>query len=114
MIAALEPRVFHPNSFEPGWHRRGIGLSRRLSLDTVEGLTRILLHARTEPITRDAALVADLGPRLRKVEAEVSTGARELAAEITWRVARGRPLTDIGDRVATPLQTQRLAAGGST
>ena len=57
----------------------------------------------------DTALAAALARDLRRAEQEISVGARALARELTAAVGRGLPLTDIGDRVATPLQTQRIA-----
>ena len=48
---------------------------------------------------------------MRATERIVSEGARELAWKLHLAIGRGRPLTDLGDRVATPLQTSRNAEG---
>ena len=65
---------------------------------------------REAPLAEDAALVARLAPRLRAKEQEIGARARDLAWRIHDAVGQGAPLTVLGDRVATPLQTQRLAA----
>lgn len=101
-------RHFHPDRFDPAWLARGKELSRQLSIDTADGLARIVEHVKAARDDHDA-LVADLAPRLRETEREIAAAARELAEEVTTRLDRGRPLTDLGDRVATPLQTQRAA-----
>ncbi len=101
-------RHFHPDRFDPAWLERGKALSRQLSIDTADGLARIVEHVKAGR-DDDRALVSDLAPRLRETEREIAAAARELAEEVTTRLDRGRPLTDLGDRVATPLQTQRVA-----
>jgi hypothetical protein len=106
-------RHFHPDVFRPSWLARGKALSRALAEDSADGLQAIVDHVKTQPIDADAALVAELSARLRQTERDISEGARDLAAELTRALGRGLPLTDLGDRVATPLQTQRLAAGAS-
>ena len=52
-------------------------------------------------------LVATLRRRLRAKEEEVGAGARALARSISDVIGRGLPLTELGDRVATPLQRAR-------
>src|SRR5262249_29991788 len=104
-------RHFHADLFRPEWLQRGKELSRSLSLDTVRALSRIVDHVKNRPLDEDTSLVSELVPRLRAVEREVSSGARELASELTLQIKRGRPLTDLGDRVATPLQTPRSPEG---
>jgi hypothetical protein len=104
-------RHFHPELFRPSWLERGKELTRLLSLDTVDGLERILEHVRTRPTAEDAVLVSELSAELRVVERTIVDGARQLAATLSAHIGRGRPLTDLGDRVATPLQTQRSPEG---
>jgi anaerobic magnesium-protoporphyrin IX monomethyl ester cyclase len=103
-------RFFHKDGFDPRWLDEGRVLSRTLALDSVDALERILEHVRT---TRDGddALVEEIAAGLRRVEAQVSRRASGLAREIHESIGGGLPLTDIGDRVATPLQTQRLEVG---
>ena len=105
-------RHFHPELFDARWLEEGMALNRSLSIDTADGLDRILDHVSSgAPPHEDRALVADLAPRLRAAEVAIVERARDLAHRLSQTVQRGRPLTDIGDRVATPLQTQRLAVG---
>jgi hypothetical protein len=105
-------RHFHDDVFQRSWLERGKSLSRELALDSADGLAAIVSHVKTRPASEDPELVARLTPGLRVKEREIGKGARDLAAELMAVIGRGRPLTDIGDRVATPLQTQRLAAFG--
>lgn len=105
-------RHFHPDVFRPSWLAHGKELSRRLATDGAEGLRRILEHVRTRPASEDLAFVDELTPGFRETERAIFVEAKDLARDLLSVIGRGRPLTDIGDRVATPLQTQRLAAGG--
>lgn len=105
-------RHFHPEVFRQSWLDRGKELSRRLATDGADGLAKILEHVRTRPPIEDFSFVNELTPGLREVERVITAEAKELARELLSGIGMGRPLTDIGDRVATPLQTQRLAAGG--
>ncbi len=50
------------------------------------------------------AWIALVGP-----EIEENLSLRYLCSSVA--IGKGQPLTEIGDRVATPLQTQRLAVG---
>ena len=103
-------RHFHPESFQSAWLAEGKALSRALAEDSADALEAIVSHVERRPPSEDRALVLELEHRLRATERVVGDGARELALKLTRAVGRGSPLTDIGDRVATPLQTQRLAA----
>jgi hypothetical protein len=105
-------RHFHPDVFRSSWLAHGKELSRRLATDGAEGLRCILEHVRTRPLSEDLAFVDELTPGFRETERAIFVEAKDLARELFSVIGRGRPLTDIGDRVATPLQTQRLAAGG--
>lgn len=104
-------RHFHPEVFEPAWLDEGRRLTRTLALDSADGLSAIVARVRSgaDP-DEDYAFADELAIGLRAVEAEVRAGAVALARTLAGAVGQGAPLTDIGDRVATPLQTQRAAA----
>jgi anaerobic magnesium-protoporphyrin IX monomethyl ester cyclase len=105
-------RHFHPRIFSPGWLAEGKELSRTLAADSCDALAAIVAHVqRGAPASEDPAVVQELAPRLRRVEREIGAAARDLAHRLQRAVGQGRPLTEMGDRVATPLQTQRLAVG---
>jgi hypothetical protein len=105
-------RHFHPDLFRAEWLAEGQELSRILGVDSVEGMRRILDHVRREPDARgDRELVARLAHELRAVETEVRGRAIDLAVTVANALGRGKPLTEVGDRVATPLQTPRKTAG---
>ena len=108
-------RHFHPEVCRPEWLEEGKHLSRMLALDTADALDAILAQARAggEP-HEDRRLIEAMVPRLRAMEAEIAARARELALRLQRAIGRGRPLTDLGDRVATSLQTARLSAGAMT
>ena len=55
--------------------------------------------------------MAELSAGLRETEARVRGRAIDLAAALRDRIGQGAPLTEIGDRVATSLQTPRRTAG---
>jgi hypothetical protein len=98
-------RHFHPDKFQPEWLAEGKRLSRKLSDDTANGLAEIVEHVRLDR-ERDTELVESLSARLRAKEVEVAAEARALARAI-HNVVGGKPLTEIGDLVATPLQRAR-------
>jgi hypothetical protein len=52
----------------------------------------------------DGALADRLARRARAVEQQVRDQMLVIARELELRVGRGKPLTYLGDRVATPLQ----------
>jgi hypothetical protein len=58
-------------------------------------------------VSGDEAFARELAAHLRSEEWALRGRARELAATLARGVPVGRPLTDIGDRVATPLQRAR-------
>jgi radical SAM superfamily enzyme YgiQ (UPF0313 family) len=99
-------RFFHPDLFDPRWLDRGKSLSRALALDSVDALEEILAHVKS-PRSNDEELVARLSGRLRKVEQQIGRKCRALAGEIHDVIGGGLPLTELGDRVATPLQNAR-------
>ena len=99
-------RHFHPEQFRPEWLVTGQALNRALGLDSVDALTEIVEHVKRTG-DGDAQLVDRLSRRLRETERVVGAGARALAGAITDVLGRGRPLTELGDRVATPLQRAR-------
>jgi hypothetical protein len=59
----------------------------------------------------DQELVASLAETLRATEVDIKTRAIDLAITLKNALNRGTPLTEIGDRVATSLQTPRKTAG---
>ena len=79
---------------------------RKLPKDTIIDLAK-----RGATMEDERALVEALIPGLRATEKLVGERCRDLAQRLQMAIGRGRPLTDLGDRVATPLQTQRLAVG---
>jgi len=98
---------FHPDLFKPEWHEEGKNLTRKLTLSSADGLARILEHVRAKaPENSDETLTKEIATELRAVEKSISGAARDLARTMANVLQRGRPLTDIGDRVATPLQAQ--------
>lgn len=101
-------RHFHPERFDPRWLAEAKDLTRTLGVDSARGMRRIVEHVRQSPNDADdAALVTDLARTLRATEAVVRARARSLAKTIAETLDRGAPLTEIGDRVATPLQNAR-------
>lgn len=102
-------RHFHPDLFRPAWRDEAVGLSRALALDSARGLRAILDHVRSGA-TGDARVISEVSRSLRAAERALSAAASDLAARVARAVGRGAPLTDIGDRVATPLQQPRVSA----
>ena len=108
-------RHFHRDVFKESWLDEGKELNRALSLDTADGLQEIVDHVkRHDRLENDPDFVSDLAARLRKREIEVGARARDLASRLHVAIGCGRPLTEIGDRVATPLQRQMLMAAGAS
>jgi hypothetical protein len=105
-------RHFHPERFEAAWLEEGKDLTRALGLDSVRGMRRIVAHVKKDREAHgDAELVASLGEELRLAEDGVRARAVDLAKVLAARIGQGVPLTDIGDRVATPLQRARETSG---
>jgi radical SAM superfamily enzyme YgiQ (UPF0313 family) len=103
---------FHPDAFDAAWLEQGKRLTRELTWDSCDALDAIVDHVRSgTPDSRDAALVVELSRQLRATESVIRERARDLAATLQGVVKQGRPLTEIGDRVATPLQTSRHTLG---
>ena len=108
-------RHFHRDVFKKSWLDEGKDLNRALSLDTADGLQEIVDFVKAhESPTKDGDFVSDLASRLRAREIEIGARARDLASRLHLAIGRGRPLTEIGDRVATPLQRQMLLASGAS
>jgi radical SAM superfamily enzyme YgiQ (UPF0313 family) len=104
---------FHPEVHRREWSEEGKTLSSMLATDGAEALDAILSHVRSgAPHHEDRRLVERLVPKLRAKEKEISGRAKELARRLQRAIGRGRPLTDVGDKVATPLQTQRQLVAG--
>lgn len=105
-------RHFHPDIFRPDWLTEGKELCRTLAFDSADALAAIVDRVQSgAPTGEDQAFVLDLAPRLRAKEQEIGEQARDLARRLHRAIGRGRPLTEIGDRVATPLQRQFIATG---
>lgn len=101
-------RHFHKDVYDPRWLKEGKDLTAELSLDTCDGLEAIVEYVKSgAPSSADKELVLSVSEKLRETEASVRSRCRDLAREISGRVQRGSSLTELGDRVATPLQTQR-------
>jgi radical SAM superfamily enzyme YgiQ (UPF0313 family) len=103
-------RHFHPERWRPEWMAEGVALSRRLALDGADGLAAIVAHVRGGRRDDDDRLVAEVARTLRATEDEIEDGALALARSMTDAIGRGKPLTELGDRVATPLQSPRAEA----
>jgi len=104
-------RHFHPELFREEWLVEGKELSRAMTLSGAESLERIVRFASADGAAVDEeALVAEETAKLRAAEDGVRAGARDLARALLATVKRGKPLTWIGDRVATPLQKAREVA----
>ena len=79
-----------------------------LGLDSVRGMRCIVDHVKKDPEGRgDAEMVSALSEELRAVEDTVRGRCVDLAKVLQVSIGQGVPLTDIGDRVATPLQRAR-------
>jgi len=103
-------RHFHREVVKPEWLAEGKQLTRELTYDSVDALTAILNRVKSgASVQEDRAFVADIVPKLRKKEKDIGSAIRELARTLQKAVGQGRPLTDIGDKVATPLQSQRVS-----
>jgi anaerobic magnesium-protoporphyrin IX monomethyl ester cyclase len=103
-------RHFHREIFRAEWLAEGKALNRMLTEDGARVLDAVIDHVERGD-TNDDALIASMLPRMREVERLVSDGACALANKLYRAIGRGRPLTDLGDRVATPLQTSRNVEG---
>jgi hypothetical protein len=100
-------RRFHPEVLRPEWIEEAKELSRGLGRDSVRGLRELVARVRGggDP-KQDEAFAAELAARLRETERALKVRARQLAADLSGCVS-GAPLTELGDRVATPLQRAR-------
>lgn len=104
-------RHFHPEMFRAEWDVEGKELSRTMSLSSADSLERIVKFvAAGGSFAAEDALVAAETATLRAAEAAVRGRAQELARDLFTTVKRGKPLTWMGDRVATPLQRAREVA----
>ena len=103
-------RRFHPEAHDVDLYDAGRRLSRRLALDSVARMRALHGHiSHAGAVRDDRALVELLGAEARRVEAVVRAEMLEIATRLEARVGGGRPLTFVGDRVATPLQRARAA-----
>ncbi len=97
---------FHAEQLRPEWPAAAKELSRKLGRDSVAGMRRLLAHVRARE-DGDAELAQELALGLRETEQRLKGEARALAREVAG-VVGGAPLTDVGDKVATPLQRARF------
>jgi len=98
-------RHFHPEAFRTEWLREGQELSRRLTLSGADGLSEIVdLVKRGGSLDEERTLVPAIAARMREVEVTIGEEARALARDILATIGQGAPLTDLGDKVMTPLQ----------
>jgi len=97
-------RLFHAEVFRPAWLERMKALHRCVGLDTVEGLRAIIEHVRSGKPSDDAAFVADMAPRLRALEHDVTQRWRVLRAEMDAAVAATRHDPRSLGHDMTPLQ----------
>jgi len=101
-------RHFYPELYDPAWLAEGKELTRVLMLDGAGALEKIVdFVERRGPAREERAFVAELSAQLRATERVVRERCKALARELMARIGRGRPLTELGGDVATPLQTQR-------
>jgi radical SAM superfamily enzyme YgiQ (UPF0313 family) len=96
-------RHLHPEAHDPALYAAGRGLSRQMALDSAGALRRLLAQVETADPSTDDAIVAEIAPGLREVEAGISAQMMAIAGQLEARVGRGQPLTYLGDKVATPL-----------
>lgn len=100
-------RHFHRDAFDPAWLDEGKALSRELGLGSARAMRRIVREVRENG---SDAFIDGVAAELRSAEEDIRERARALAWRLADRVG-GRPLTEIGDRVATPLQRARETVG---
>jgi hypothetical protein len=99
---------FHRAQLRREWASGAKELSRRLGRDSVAGMRELMARVRSDaPQSGDAAFAAELAARLRATEDGLRGEARALARDVQ-AVVGGTPLTEIGDKVATPLQRARF------
>ena len=96
---------FHPQDFQPGWVERSKAISKELGLGTVRGMREIVARVRSGTSDRDdAAWSRALAQRLSREEHEVRRATHALVQELCGVAREGRPLTKVGDVMATALQ----------
>jgi radical SAM superfamily enzyme YgiQ (UPF0313 family) len=104
-------RHFHPDLFRPEWLTEGKALSRAMTLSGADSLERIVRFVKSGGSSREERTIAEEETaKLRAAEESVRLRAQDLARELLGVVKRGKPLTYLGDRVATPLQKAREVA----
>lgn len=97
-------RRFHADVFRPAWLERMKALHRLVGLDTVAGLRAIIERVRTAKPAEDAEFVADMAPRLRALEADVTQRWYALRAEMDAACAAAQHDPASFGYDATPLQ----------
>jgi len=99
-------RFFHPGAFRREWLDEAVALTRALGEDTAAGLERILSHVQMYK-DGDEALIDELSAQLRETERRLARSLKSLARTMFDAIGGGPPLSEMGDRVATPLQLTR-------
>jgi hypothetical protein len=98
-------RYFQPESFQLRWVEQAKQISRELGLGTVRGMREIVARVRSgEAVHDDVAWAGALAQRLAREETEVRRATRALVQELCEAAPQGRPLTRLGDVMATALQ----------
>lgn len=101
-------RFFHADVFRREWLDEAVALTRALGEDTADGLEQILEHVQMHK-DGDQALVEELSARLRETERRLARSLKSLARTMFDTIGGGPPLSEMGDRVATPLQLTQEA-----
>ena len=84
---------FHPSQLRSEWRERAIGITRRLSLDTVQTLRAIIDHVRSGgPPADDEPFGRGLRQRCAEIDREVIVAAHELGREMSLAVAQDASL----------------------
>lgn len=104
-------KKFHPELVKKEWEEEGKELSRVMTISGADSLQRIVDFVKeNRPASEENALVEREAALLRAAEDAVRGRAGDLALALLDAIKRGKPLTFLGDRVATPLQRAREVA----
>jgi hypothetical protein len=104
-------KKFHPELVKNEWLEEGKALSRIMTISGADSLQRIVDFVKQDgPASGEDALVEHEAALLRAAEDSVRGRSEELARSLLNTIKRGKPLTFIGDTVATPLQRAREVA----
>ena len=104
-------KKFHPELVKPEWVEEGKALSRIMTVSGADSLQRIVDFVKADgPANGEDELVEREATLLRAAEESVRDRSEELARSLMNIIKRGKPLTYLGDKVATPLQRAREVA----